>query len=92
MNLFKSLFAASCVLACCLGNDYPAQAGGRCTALANDLLGKARGQVGMSNRVWQTLRGVDRHILVDRGCDPIGTGYNLRAAEMRLDYTLNRSY
>jgi len=26
MNIAKSLFAAACVLTCCIGNDYPAQA------------------------------------------------------------------
>ena len=90
MNLFKSLFAASCVLACCLGNDYPAKATDRCTTLANQFLSKARTQVGSSNRLWSVYRGIDRLALQENGCDPIGTGYNLRAAEIRLDHMLYR--
>ena len=87
MNLFKSLFAASCVLACCIGNDYPAKADS-CTAMSIQMLQKARTQVGSSNRLWKALRALDRHVLTQQGCDPIGTGYNLRASEMRLDYYL----
>ena len=90
MNHFKFLFAASCVLACCLGNDYPVQATDRCTALANQLLNKARTEVGASNRLWSVYRGIDRLALQENGCDPIDTGYNLRAAEMRLDSMLYR--
>ena len=87
MNLFKSLFAASCVLVCCLGNDYPAKSANSCTGEVNLMLAKATNQMHMTEFGWNSFRMIDVAVLEEMGCSSdIVTDYARRAAEYRMQY------
>jgi len=85
MNLFKTIVATTCVAICCLGNNYPAQAGDHCPALAADLYEKAMEETNKSHNVWASLRRLDEYVLKQRGCGDAVPIYLLNTSELRLN-------
>ena len=85
MSLFKSLFTATCVAVCCIGNEYPAKAARSCSAEVNLMLTKATNQMHMTDFGYSSFRLIDVAVLEEMGCSAeIVTDYARRAAEYRL--------
>ena len=85
MTLFKTILATTCVAVCCLGNNYPAQAGNHCPALAADLYESAMDEVNASPTLWASYRELDKYVLRKRGCSDAIPIYLLNTSELRLN-------
>lgn len=90
MKPLKATIAAAALLTCLTGNDYPAKSQELgCTVMVQEMVSKAYSEAGKSDNLWNAFRKLDEYILLKNGCDPIGTGYRVKTAEIRLNSYLN---
>ena len=82
----RSLLAAA-VAALSFTAPAPAEAM-TCKQVASQVLNNLAQYSGRDEYDWRRIRGLHRDLVIDQGCDPIGSGFDVKASGIRLDYML----